>query len=336
VFKLINLSNEQLASLRIKQFIFHVVHHGEPEPVLFNELEIGEFEPFFLDRVRSILKGTAYEFNPQADVCGLLEAVKEDSSLFVDHSRQLAVNFHAHGLDDKRIKKGVMILMSLVTLDKELFSIIKFEHEQVLRYRNDGSSVFLESVADTFTQSPDAMQKAAVIDMSEEDPVVMVLDRNVRGGISGFFQGFLNVRRAKSEKEKTETLLDVVRNTSNQHLDDFPPDFTREVQSRADEFLQNGEQFDNEEFFTKVFGPDVNDSVRNTYKHYIQKEDLENEQFYLDKDAASVPKKRKIRTAEGLTIYFNEKSASSIKISYGQNGEKDMIVIESMKVREEM
>lgn len=333
---MITLSNEQLASLRVKQFIFHVVHHGEPEPTFFEELEIGEFEPFFLERVKSILKGTPYEFNPQSDVCKILESVNEDSSLFLEQSRKLAVNLHSHGMDDKRIKKGVMILMSLITLDKELFAIIKYEHDQVLRYRNDGAKVVLENVADTFTQSADAMQKAALIDMSEDNPVVMVLDRNVRAGISGFFQGFLNVRRAKSERELTETLLDVVRNTSNKHLDVLPPDYTREIQARADEFMQNGGQFNDNEFFTKVFGPDADDSVRNTYKHFIEKEDLVNEQFYLDKEAASVAKKRKFKTAEGVTIYFGDKAASTVKISYGQNGEKDVIIIESSRVREEL
>jgi len=44
----IELSDLQLASLRITRFIFHVVHHGEPEPVFFDELDIEEFEPFFL------------------------------------------------------------------------------------------------------------------------------------------------------------------------------------------------------------------------------------------------------------------------------------------------
>ncbi len=333
---MILLSNEQLASLRITRFIFHVVHHGEAEPLFFEEIDVGEFEPFFLERVKSILKGTAYEFNPQSDVCTILDSINDDPSLFLEQSRQLAVNLHSHGLDDKRIKKGVMILMSLVTLEKELFAIIKYEHDQVLRYKNDGAQVVLENVTDTFTQSPDAMQKAALIDMSTENPEVMVLDRNVRAGISGFFQGFLNVRRAKSEREMTETLLDVVKNTSNKHLDELPPEFTREVQNRAEELLQNGDRFDNEQFFTKVFGPDVDDSVRNTYKHYIEKEDLENEQFYLDKEAASVPRKRKVKTAEGVTIYFGEKAASTVQISYGQNGDKDVIIIESSRAREEL
>lgn len=333
---MIELSDLQLASLRITRFIFHVVHHGEPEPVFFNELDIGEFEPFFLDRVRSILNGTAYEFNPQAGVCTALQEISKDKALFVEHSRQLAVNFHSHGLEDKRIKKGVMILMEVKTLQKDMFAIIKYEHDQVLRYRNDGAGVVLENVADTFTRSPDSMQKAALIDMTEEEPVVMVLDRNVRSGISGFFQGFLNVRRRKSEQEKSKILWDVVKNTTSKHLDDLPRDFSKDVQIRAEEFFENNDQFNPDRYFDTVFGPDAGDSVRNTYKHYLQKEDLENEQFYLDKEAASVPRKNKIKTAEGITIYYDQNSASSIQISYGQDGEKDIIVIESKRVREEL
>jgi len=180
------------------------------------------------------------------------------------------------------------------------------------------------------------MQKAALIDMSEENPLVMVLDRNVRAGISGFFQGFLNVRRAKSDREMTDALIDVVRNTSNKHSEELPREIAHDIQLRAGEILENGEQFDNEQFFTKVFGPDVSDDVRSTYHHYLQKEDIENEQFYLDREAASAVKKRKIKTAEGVTIYISEKAASTVQISYGQNGDKDVIMIESSKVREEL
>ena len=333
---MIEFTAEQLASMRITRFIFHVVHHGEAEPEFFDEIETGEFESFFLERVKSILKGTAFEFNPQSEVCTKLEQIKTDSSLFVDLSRQLAVNFHAHGLDDKRIKRGVMILMEIKTLEKELFSIIKYEHDQVLRYQHKGTEVVLENVTDTFTRSPDAMQKAALIDMTEENPVVMVLDRNVRAGISGFFQGFLNVRRKKTEREITETIWDVVRETSNRHLDDLPKGFSKEVQQRTGEFLQNRDQFDGEELFEQVFGPHANDSIRSTYKHCLQKEDLENEQLYLDKEAAGPPRKLKIRTAEGVTVYVDEKAVSTVQISYGQNGEKDVIIIESARVREEI
>jgi hypothetical protein len=332
----IELSDLQLASLRITRFIFHVVHHGEPEPVFFDELDIEEFEPFFLDRVKSILNGTAYEFNPQAGVYTTLREISGDKTLFVDHSRQLAVNFHSHGLEDKRIKKGVMILMEVKTLQKNMFAIIKYEHDQVLRYRHDGAGIVLENVTDTFTRSPDSMQKAALIDMTEENPVVMVLDRNVRAGISGFFQGFLNVRRRKSEQEKSKALWDVIKNTTSRHLDELPRDFSKDVQTRTEEFFESNDKFNPDRYFDTVFGSDATDSVRNTYKHYLQKEDLENEQFYIDKEAASVPRKNKIRTAEGVTIYYDQNAASSIQISYGQDGEKDIIVIESKRVREEL
>lgn len=334
---MIKLSKEQLAALRITRFVFHVVHHGESEPFFLDEIDVGEFESFFLERVKSILKGTAFEFNPQARVCNLLEAIQDDSSQFLELSRQLAVDFHAHGLDDKRIKKGVMILMMLSTLEKDLFAIIKYEHEEVLRYTNNGSRVILESVTDTFTNSADAMQKAALIDMSEENPVVMVVDRNVRAGISGFFQGFLNVRRKKSEKEMTESLWEVVKDTSRKHIDELPPEFGKELQQRTDQFLKNQEYFNDSEFYDQVFGPYANESILNTYRSCLKKGELENEQFFLDKQAANnIGKKRKLKTSEGVTIYIDNKAASTVQISYGRDGEKDVIIIETEKIREEL
>ncbi|MDG5815664.1 nucleoid-associated protein [Chitinispirillales bacterium ANBcel5] len=333
---MITLSADQLASLSITRFIFHVVHHGEDEPTFFDELEIGDFEDFFLDRARCILKGSSYEFNPQSQVREHLEAIGNESYLFVDRSRQLAVNFHSHGIDDKRIKKGVMILMELKALGKEFFAIIKYEHEQVLRYRNDGKKVMLENVMDTFTKSPDAMQKAALIDMSEETPVVMVLDRNVKDGISGFFQGFLNVRRKKNQKELTESLWNVVKDTSKKHLDELPPEFVGDVQQRTEEFVQSRDNFDDSEFFDEVFAGYANDELRDTYRSCLKNAEIEDEPFYLDKQASNGSKKRKLKTAEGITVYFSEKALSTMQVSYGKNGEKDVLIIESERIREEM
>jgi hypothetical protein len=55
------LSHAELASLKIKDFIFHVVHHGEVKPILFDETPLGAYEAFFLDRVRDTMRGIHYE-----------------------------------------------------------------------------------------------------------------------------------------------------------------------------------------------------------------------------------------------------------------------------------
>ena len=103
---MIKLSKEQLAALRITRFVFHVVHHGESEPFFLDEIDVGEFEPFFLERVKSILKGTAFEFNPRQ---GFVPFWRRFRMILLSFGAVEAVGcrFHAHGLDDKRIRRGL-------------------------------------------------------------------------------------------------------------------------------------------------------------------------------------------------------------------------------------
>jgi hypothetical protein len=66
------LSQAELAGLKIRNFIFHVVHHGEDTPILFEDAPLGNFEQFFLDRVRDTLRGNRFVFVDASRTCELL------------------------------------------------------------------------------------------------------------------------------------------------------------------------------------------------------------------------------------------------------------------------
>ena len=56
------ISEKEFGSLGIKEFIFHVVHHGPDQPILFDETPLDDFEGFFLERVRDTLRGNRFVF----------------------------------------------------------------------------------------------------------------------------------------------------------------------------------------------------------------------------------------------------------------------------------
>jgi hypothetical protein len=86
-------SEDELGLLGIDKFIFHVVHHGGDQPILFGETPIGGFEPFFLARVRDTLRGNRFVFLDGSVTRAALKQVADDPDRFVEVSKTLALAF---------------------------------------------------------------------------------------------------------------------------------------------------------------------------------------------------------------------------------------------------
>lgn len=127
------LSEDEIENLSIDKFIFHVVHHRNDEPILLDETPIGDFEDFFLERAMETLRGNRFTFADGSITRTLLKQVLDDESQFVPVSKTMAQTFHAGR--DKRIKPGVMILMTLVTGQRKLLSVLKYDHEEAVIYQ---------------------------------------------------------------------------------------------------------------------------------------------------------------------------------------------------------
>jgi hypothetical protein len=80
---------------------------------------------------------------------------------FVAVSKELAIDFHSR--QDNRIKPGVLMLMRISAGNKMLFLLIKYDHERVLTYAVQSRRALLRDVQNSFTQSPGALHKSALI-----------------------------------------------------------------------------------------------------------------------------------------------------------------------------
>src|SRR5471030_1225438 len=114
------LTADEAANLRIDRFIFHVVHHGAPEPILLDEAPIGDFEPFFIARLAETLEGNRFVFTNGSLTKQNLLNERANPERFVEISKVLAREFHSHG--DQRIERGVLIVMALRTGQRLLHS----------------------------------------------------------------------------------------------------------------------------------------------------------------------------------------------------------------------
>ena len=64
------LSEAEVASLTIRQSVFHIVGPGDEHFQLLEAFDAGSYSGFFLDRVRSVHSGNRYEFLPDSPGTG--------------------------------------------------------------------------------------------------------------------------------------------------------------------------------------------------------------------------------------------------------------------------
>ena len=318
------LSQKELSALAIQNFIFHVVQHGGPEPILLDDTPIGAFAPFFLDRVSETLRGNRFTFVDSSSTCALLRSVADDPGKFVEVSKTLARDFHSR--QDKRIKAGVLIFMRLRAGNRVLFSLIKFDHEEVVSYELIETRAILRAISNSFTKSPDALHKSALIELTKSGGNLVVIDRTVRAEITEFFKGFLSVKRKYDRAEMTKEVQTVVVDTVKEYQDHLPGDITRKVRDRFYELAQRRDNFEPDRFISEFFGAHGTDELRESFGQRLEKKGLDGEVFRFDKDAVPRPSSRRYRTAEGVKLEWPKDAEETVKIDAKRDGSATITV----------
>ena len=316
------------SKLRIKQFIFHVVHHGEDEPILLDETPIDGHEAFFMERVEETLKGKRFIFNDLSKTQSLLEDILNDPSSFVAASKDLAI--YIHSANKKSIKPGVLMLIKLSDGNETLFSLIKYDHDQMIRYSlvDGNTKALLEEVTNGFTKAKKALHKAAVIRKSPAGWNLVVYDSKVSYDISEFFKDFLGVRRKYSKTEMTEAIEQVALDTVKKHRRLLPKEVTGKIRHLVHEVVSNNETFEADSFFDKIFGAYGNNVIKKTFVRALEKRDLDGESFKFDKNAIKKPRNKKLETIEGVKINYDVKKAGDTVKILQPDGKSEETIIE--------
>ncbi|MGR4891024.1 nucleoid-associated protein [Sphingopyxis sp. LARHCG72] len=305
-------SDEEIGNLSIDKFIFHVVHQRTDEPILLDETPIGDFEDFFLARAMETLKGNRFLFADGSITRTLLKQILDDDKAFVPVSKTLAQAFHAGR--DKRIKAGVMILMQLSTGKRRLLSLLKYDHEEAVTYDiTDDAKAILKAIANSFTKSPDALQKSALIEILDDAESIVVIDKTVRHEITDFFRGFLACKRLYDDEQMTKVVEAVVVEIAKRHQDELPNEITQNIRDRYYETVQKRERFDANDFFSEFFGSHGSTNVRASFDKLLVKKGMQGEAFKFDKGAVKKRRPQKYKTAEGVKIEIPEQASDTFK-----------------------
>jgi hypothetical protein len=319
-------------NIKIEKFIFHVVHNGKSAPTLMDDTPSGDFEGFFVNRIREIINGNRFNFQEESAFLNSLRTIDADPLIFVEESKKLARTFHAG--PDRRIKPGVMVLIYADIDGVKKYIVIKYDHEEVITYtEKTAGHVILSEISNTFVKSGQALQKSAVINLADIVAGAIIIDKSERNDITDFFKGFLDVKRFYTAATLTEKAADCFMNTIRDHTAILPGDFTSQASINFYEYVQNTDNFNPGQAAKDLFGTHFTDEIGRTFDRKLTKADISGEEFAFDKRVIKKPRKKKFRTQEGVIIQYDDIAKNTVKIE--TVGEKTRITILTSKLIEQ-
>jgi hypothetical protein len=309
------LTEEEKDALSIRRMIFHVVGKSLEEPILLQEIDPPEYTDFFLKRVKSGLSGNLFEFRKKSNIESILRSIGENKDVFTEQTQELARDFQR--LHSGTTSMGVFFVFELdVGNGNIIYALIKYDNEDVVRYVLDnksGSQVpKLERFSESFVRKAEAMQKIALVRLADDQGgKVVVRDRSKITHISDYFDGFLQVRRVNSPAEMSGKVVEAFKQAFKEHKLSLPSYIQKGGVNRIYEVMrQGGHHFgpeNPEPLITAVFGSlDENAPIRKTLAKKLKEHGIAEETFEIDPQQIPKPTRRRMKTAEGTQITYDE------------------------------
>lgn len=224
-----------------------------------------------------------------------------------------------------------------------VYALIKYDNEDVVRYvlDNTGDSQVpkLERFSESFVRKAEAMQKIALVRLADDQGgKVIVRDRSKPTHISDYFDGFLQVRRVNSPAEMSGKLVEVFKQTFKEHKLALSSDIQKGGVNRIYEVMRQGNHhFDPENpetLITAILGQlDENSPVRKTLARKLKEQGIAEETFEIDPEQVTKPFRRRMRTAEGTQITYDE--SQKPKLEPHPDGKRTLIVITTTEIIED-
>ena len=336
------LTDEEKDTLTIGRMIFHVVGKSLEEPILLNEITPPQHADFFIERVKSALKGNLFEFRERSNMERILRLIELNPENFTNLTQELASDFQSrHG---STTSTGVFFVFELIVArGSTIFALVKYDNEDVVRYvlRNGGNPQVpeLERFRESFVRKPEAMQKIALVRLSEEGGRIMVRDRSNTAHISAYFEGFLQARRVNSADDLSEKLTEAFKQTFKEHRSSLPQDVRRSGVNRIYEVMrQGGHRFDPDDFeplLTAIFGQVAEDApLRRTLRRKLREQGVSEETFDINPEKIQRPRRYRIETEEGTEIIFDEAHRPEIRPL--ADGRQEVVVVTADFTRDDV
>jgi hypothetical protein len=281
------LTKLQKENITINKFIFHIISKDEDKPIYLDEaLLTDEQKSFFQDRIAEVAEGTQFGFvdkenNILTNLCKNLHI----DTLFIENSRIITnefKKFHTGNMSD-----GAFIISTFDMPDKNdstisLIALIKMDNKKVLEYtysdNADNRQVQLREISKSFIESKDAVQKVAIINVTDEFKWdILAKERGKSEGVTEYFKKFLDANEQDTPSiltRKTVQEISKWARINNDKLKEIPElndkttDFSSYIKTRAINFLKSndGVTFNGDNFYSHVL---YNDNFSQDSKYKI-------------------------------------------------------------------
>lgn len=360
-------TNAVKESVRIENFIYHIIRKDVEEPVYNDQVSLSpEQKIFFESCIRSACDGTQFIFtDPDNNTCKAdCEAILDDVSGQLNPvSRRLSGRFFsAH---NRSMSEGVFIVsvFSVLLNDNRhnLLAFLKVDYstvyQQQVTHVNGQQLVSLTRVMDSLADSPKALQKWAVVDPSNTFAWnVLALQRDTTSAkkdtevaISGYFKNFLQVTVRENASTLTKNTVSGV-NEWARGLADIPEDMGRsDFKSRAINYFENTDTFNTDIFVERVLGSYMSEDLSDEEKaerhdlkvvheaslrNFLAEKGIAGQVF--ESKPASIPRSSKLttlKTSTGVKVsYQGTRRSNNIEVS--QIGNEQVITIRTVQLDE--
>lgn len=315
-------SDAELATLTIERMVFHLVGPVEGHLVRLEEIRPGRFAGFFIERIRAANSGAPYLFSDASSTRERLSRILDNPRLFQEESERLAEDFQRqHG---GTAAPGAVLLFLLNAGGQQVFAILKYDDEKVLTYevqegRGGRKRVNLESLDRTFVQNRDALQKSALIRLTDEGGELTVLDRRNQQKVARYFENFLDAFRQHEDADLTQKLVEVTREVIRDNKNLVSPEvFSGRTRRTYDAAAAGGHvhAYNQKSFLDTVLGltlPDDHPLV-GKYKNALRKARIDGVPISFDPAKVRPPSGVRYKTIHGIQLRVPADSVERVEV----------------------
>lgn len=306
------LTDAELASLRIKQMILHVVGGKEkfkPQPLMDGVEHID----FFLARIQDAAVSGVHRFEGQSATKSLLQQIASQAVSFEKGAQELSRRFSIDHVGSSR--DGAFFVFELESADPQLlfYSLIKYDYAEAIELYSSRGRNTLRQIVQAFVRQKRAVQKSCLVRVRNGvvDDGVSAIDRmGDAPDLTDYFQKFLEVVRDRDTKELSSRLNEVLRKTLQDCKAQLPNQDVPAALSATKDFLRGRENVDDEGIREAVFvaagrpSEDTRATIDKVLARQLRDKRLSGITFKPDPSTLRRAPRRKIQTVEGVIVVY--------------------------------
>jgi hypothetical protein len=312
------INDEEIAGLRIENMILHVVGDEAFEP---QSARIVEHADFFIERIRNTDVAPVFAFDPASQTKAQLERIARGEDPFEAGGQGLSREFAR--LHPGSSRDGAFFIFDLRTDDPDvrIYSLIKYDYQEVIEQQEQDGANLLRLIVQAFVADKRAIQKAALVRVVNGVAASEVAARDrMRQApeIGDYFARYLHVVRTRDDRQLNEKMVDAVSNVLKELKELLPgrdvPAAFREAKSTLGNRQRINIEAVEEAIIAAAGNPEDERTIariQNSVRRKMKSAKLEGLEFAPDRQLLRVPAIRRLRTTEGVLIFYPDRIADT-------------------------